>query len=398
MKHVAKKALLGSVAITRKGDDDEPASIVTKALGDFTTEFEKKFEERMKSIEGKGLDPKLVERLDRIEAKTNRPGAGAEDVTAKQQADLELKAWVTYLRKGAQTDDVTLKTLTVANDIAAGYLAPPEVSKEIIRDLVLTSPIRQYASVRTSMAPSIKYPRRTGITNALWEGEVETSLESEPTFGQTEIVSRRLTTFVDVSNSLLMGSEGSAEAEVRLALSDDFGQKEGNAFINGDGIKQPEGIMTSAAVPYYPYGGTSFGTDSAVSDKLIAMMYQLPAYYRSRGVWLMNSATIGKIASIKDTQGRYIWQPSITIGTPDTILGRPVVEAVDMADTTSGKFPIIFGDLGTGYRIVDRMQFATLTDPYTQARNAITRIHGTRWVGAGVVQPKALLKMKMSAS
>jgi HK97 family phage major capsid protein len=394
MKHVAKKALLGSVAITRKGDDDEPASIVTKALGEFTTEFEKKFEDRMKSIEGKGLDPKLVERLDRIEAKTNRPGAGAEDVTAKQQADLELKAWVTYLRKGAQTDDLTLKTLTVANDIAAGYLAPPEVSKEIIRDLVLTSPIRQYASVRTSMAPSIKYPRRTGITNALWEGEVETALESEPTFGQTEIVSRRLTTYVDVSNSLLMGSEGSAEAEVRLALSDDFGQKEGLSFISGDGIKQPEGIMNNAGVPYYANGSTTaIGLDS-----MIGMMYQLPAYYRSRGVWLMNGATIGKIATIKDGQGRYIWQPSIAIGTPDTILGRPVVEAVDMPTVASGAFPIIFGDLGTGYRIVDRMQFATLTDPYTQARNAITRIHGTRWVGAGVVQPKALLKMKMSAS
>ena len=336
----------------------------------------------------------LVERLDKLEAKSNRPGATVDDITAKQQADAELKAWVTYLRKGAQTDDMTLKTLTVANDVAAGYLAPPEVSKEIIRDLVLTSPIRQYASVRTSMAPSIKYPRRTGITNALWEGEVETALESEPTFGQTEIVSRRLTTYVDVSNSLLMGSEGLAEAEVRLALSDDFGQKEGLSFISGDGNKQPEGIMTNASVPYYANGSTT-----AISlDSMIGMMYQLPAFYRSRGVWLMNGATIGKIATIKDGQGRFIWQPSIAIGTPDTILGRPVVEAVDMPTVASGAYPIIFGDLGTGYRIVDRMQFATLTDPFTMARNAITRIHGTRWVGAGVVQPKALLKMKMSAS
>jgi HK97 family phage major capsid protein len=394
MKHVAKKALLGSVAITRKGDDDEPASVVTKALGEFTTEFEKKFGDRFEALEKKGVDPELIKRLDKLEAKSNRPGATAEDITAKQQADLELKAWVTYLRKGAQTDDMTLKTLIVANDIAAGYLAPPEVSKEIIRDLVLTSPIRQYASVRTSMAPSVKYPRRTGITNAMWEGEIETALESEPTFGQTEITSRRLTTYVDVSNSLLMGSEGSAEAEVRLALSDDFGQKEGLSFISGDGIKQPEGILTNATVPYYANGSTT----TISLDSMIGILYQLPAYYRSRGVWLMNGATIGKIATIKNLQGRYIWQPSIAAGTPDTILGRPVVEAVDMPTPASGNFPIIFGDLGTGYRIVDRMQFATLTDPYTQARNAITRIHGTRWVGAGVVQPKALLKMKMSAS
>jgi HK97 family phage major capsid protein len=393
MKHVAKEALLGSVAFICKGDDEDPASIVTKALGEFTTEFEKKVGDRIKALEEKGLDPELIKRLDKIEAKANRPG-GNVDIEAKAAAEAHLAAWVNYLRKGQQVDDVTLKTLIVANDVAAGYLAPPEVSNEMIRDLVLTSPIRQYASVRQSMAPSVKYPRRTGITNALWEGEVEQSQESEPTFGQTEIVSRRLTTYVDISNSLLMGSAGSAEAEVRLALSDDFGQKEGLAFVNGDGIKQPEGIMTNVSVPYYANGSTTVLS----LDSMIGIMYTLPAYYRSRGVWLMNGATIGKIATIKDSQGRYIWQPSIAAGTADTILGRPVVEAVDMPLVASGAFPIMFGDLGTGYRIVDRMQLGTLTDPYTQARNAITRIHGTRWVGAGVVQPKALLKLKMSTT
>lgn len=318
MKHVATKALRGSVAIIRKGDDEDPASIVTKALGDFATEFEKKFGERLTSIEGKGIDPKLQAQIDKIEAKINRPGGGTDD--QKAAAATELKAWVDYLRRGDKHSTADeLKTLTVANDVSAGYLAPAEVSNEMVRDLVLTSPLRQYASVRQSMAPSVKYPRRTGITNALWEGETETSQESEPTFGQTEIVSRRLTTFVDISNSLLMGSEGTAEAEVRQALSDDFGQKEGLAFVSGDGVKQPEGVLTNPSVPYFANGSTT-----ALSlDSLIGLMYALPAYYRSRGVWMLNGATIGKIMSIKDGQGRFIWQPAVTAGAPDTILGRP---------------------------------------------------------------------------
>ena len=74
MKHVAPKALLSSAAIIRKGEDDDPASIVTKALGEFSTAFEKKFDDRLKELEGKGIDPKLLERLDKIEAKQNRPG------------------------------------------------------------------------------------------------------------------------------------------------------------------------------------------------------------------------------------------------------------------------------------------------------------------------------------
>lgn len=394
MKHVPAKALRGAAIIVRKGDDEDPASIVTKALGDFATEFEKKFDDRLKAVEGKEAvtDPKLVERLDKIEAKQNRPGTG--DAEAKEKAAAELKAWVHYLRKGQQADDVTLKTLTVADDTAAGYLAPAETSKEFIRELTEVSPIRQFASVRNSSAPSVKYPKRTGITNAKWEDEIEESEESEPTFGQVEIVSRRLTTYVDLSNSLLMGSDGAAEAEVRQALRDDFALKEGRAFVAGSGIKEPEGILTSAAVPYFANGHAT----NLSADALIGLMYSLPSQYRNRGAWVLNGTSLATIRKLKDGQGNYLWQPSFQAGQPETILGRPVAEAVDMPDIANGTFPIAFGDLGTGYRIVDRMQFGTLTDPYTQAKRAITRIHATRWVGGGVIQPAAIKKLKMATS
>jgi len=396
MKHVAPKALLSSAAIIiRKGDDEDPASIVTKALSDFATEFEKKFDDRLKAVEGKGVDPKLIERLDKIEAKQNRPGRGNDEAKdAKEAHAIELKAWLTYIRKGQQTDDVTLKTLTVANDQAAGYLAPAETSKDLVRDITEISPIRQFASVRNSMAPSVKYPKRVGITNAKWEGEIEEAEESEPTFGQTEITSRRLTTYVDLSNSLLMGSDGAAEAEVRQAFAEDFALKEGRAFVAGDGVKEPMGILSDPAVSYFANGHAT----NLSADALIGLMYSLKSVYRNRGVWVLNGASLATIRKLKDGQGNYLWQPSFQAGQPETILGRPVAEAVDMPDIASGTFPIAFGDLGTGYRIVDRQQLGTLTDPYTQATRAITRIHGTRWVGGGVVMPAAIKKLKMATS
>lgn len=391
MKHVSKKALLGSVCL-KSDDEADPAGIVTKALGDFSIEFEKKFDDRFKALEAKAseTDPKLTERLDKIEAKTNRPNTGDD----KEAKAIEVKAWVTYLRKGQQTDDVTLKTLTVADDTAAGYLAPAEVSTDMIRDITEMSPIRQFATVRTSTAPSVKYPRRTGITNAKWEGEIEESEESEPTFGQTEIVSRRLTTFVDLSNSLMLGSNGMAEAEVRSALAEDFAKKEAIAFVNGNGVKEPEGLMVNAAVPYFANGSTTVIS----TDSLIGLMYSLPAFYRNKGVWVLNANSIATIRKMKDGQGNYLWQPSFQVGQPETILGRPIAEAIDMPDIGAQAFPVLFGDLATAYRIVDRQQFGVLSDPYTQARRAITRMHGTRWVGAGVVQPKAVKKLKMATS
>ena len=386
MKHMRKKEF----HLELKGDDDgDPVELVTKAMKDLSDALD----ERIKAIETKGIDPALQAQIDKIQAKLNRPGGGS-DLELKEAQALELKAWVHYLRKGQQADDLTLKTLTVADDIAAGYLAPAETSKEFIRELTEVSPIRQFASVRNSSAPSVKYPKRTGITNAKWEDEIEESEESEPTFGQTEITSRRLTTYVDLSNSLLMGSDGAAEAEVREALREDFALKEGLAFVAGSGIKEPEGILTSSAVPYFANGhATNLSTDA-----LIGLMYSLPPQYRNRGVWVLNGTSLATIRKLKDGAGNYLWQPSFQAGQPETILGRPVAEAIDMPDIAAQSFPIAFGDLSTGYRIVDRMQLGTLTDPYTQAKRAITRIHATRWVGGGVIRPLAIKKLKMATS
>lgn len=127
-------------------------------------------------------------------------------------------------------------------------------------------------------------------------------------------------------------------------------------------------------------------------------MYALPAQYRNRGTWLLSGSTLATIRKMKDGQGNYLWQPSYQAGQPETVLGRPVAEGIDMPDALAGTFPIMFGDLASAYRIVDRMALGTLSDPYTQARKGIVRIHGTRWVGGGVVQPNAVRKLKMATS
>jgi hypothetical protein len=85
-------------------------------------------------------------------------------------------------------------------------------------------------------------------------------------------------------------------------------------------------------------------------------------------------------------------------GQPETILGKPVVEAVDMGDVASGTFPILFGDIGTAYRIVDRIDLSVLVNPYLLATNSTTRMHASRRVGGGVVQPAAIKKLKMATS
>lgn len=399
MKHVSQRAMIAG-AIELKGDEDDPVAIVTKSIEDLQKAVDarlKKLEEKGGNVETDETLRKMVARLDDLEKKANRPGNGGtgED---KAQAEAERKAFGSYLRLGNTAPADELKTLIVSNDPQGGYLAPTEMASEMIRDITQYSPIRGLASVRTTTAPSVTYPKRTGITNGKWKGEQQDSEESEPGFGQTEIPIREINTYVDISNQLLADSAGQAEAEVRLALAEDFGEKEGKAFVNGVGTLDPEGILQNSSVGYTATGNaTTLG--SAPSDKLIDLFYSLKAVYRSRGTWLMNGSTLAAIRKLKDsTTNIYLWQPSLAAGQPETILGRPVIEDPEMPDVGSAAEPIVFGDIATAYRIIDRIGLSILVNPYLLATSGVTRIHATRRVGGRVVQPAAIKKLRCATS
>ena len=132
------------------------------------------------------------------------------------------------------------------------------------------------------------------------------------------------------------------------------------------------------------------------ADALITLLYAMPATYRNAGVWAMNGTTLGMLRKLKDGQGNFLWQPSYQAGQPETILGRPVLEVLDMDDIAAGTFPILYGDF-SGYRIVDRQALTFLVDPYTRATQKQTRYHSTRRVGGRVLMPAKFRKLKMEA-
>ncbi|MBL4917458.1 phage major capsid protein [Szabonella alba] len=326
----------------------------------------------------------MLSRLDKLEAKANRPAAPA----IVQGDETERKAFVSFLQGG----DFDKKALTVANDAPAYVLAPEETSGEFIRNLVEFSPIRSIADVRSTGSHTILLPKRTGITNAVWVGETTARTASEPTFDQSEIAVKEIATHVDLSLRMLEDS-GNVEAEVRLALAEDFGAKEALAFVKGSTAVEPTGFMTAAGIAETSNGHVA----TLAADALIQLMYAMPATYRNRGSWVMNGTTLATIRTMKDGNGNYLWQPSYQAGQPETILGRPVVEAVDMPDIAEDETPIIFGDFKAGYRIYDRVTLDVLPDLLTQRTTGLARFHARRRVGAGVVRPDVFRKLKMSA-
>ncbi len=325
----------------------------------------------------------VLSRLDKLEAKGQRLGA-----PAIVQGRDDQKAFVSFLQSG----QIDQKALTVANDAPAYVLAPEETSGEFIRNLVEFSPMRSIADVRTTGSHTILLPKRTGITNAVWVGETRTTTGSEPSFDQSEIAVKELATHVDLSLRMLEDS-GNVEAEVRLALAEDFGAKEALSFVNGSTTHEPIGFMTAAGI-----AETNNGHATLLSaDALINLLYAMPATYRNRGAWVMNGTTLAAVRKLKDGNNNYLWQPSYQAGQPETILGRPVVEALDMPNIASGTTPIIFGDFKAGYRIYDRVALDVMPDLLTQRTVGLARFHARRRVGAGVVRSDVFRKLKMAA-
>lgn len=334
----------------------------------------------------------ITDRLAAVETRANRPTAGNQPT----EPATETRAFLNFVRHGVErmgADEV--RALTVANDASAGYLAPDAYGSEIVKALVQFSPIRQYARVVSVSAPALKYPKRLTGPAATWTDESADSTESTPTYGEVTLTPYELRTYIDVSQALLEDNQYNLEGELVTDLAEAFGVTEATAFVTGDGTGKPKGIVAATGITEVKTGAAAtLGTSPA--DTLIGLYHSLPAPHAQNAVWLMNRTTLSTLRQLKDSTGRYLLVDPVSAAAPMTLLGRPVVEAVDMPNVAANAYPIIFGDL-QGYRIVDRVSFTMLRDPYSQATKGRVRLHARRRVGGDVTHTDRFVKLKVSA-
>lgn len=331
----------------------------------------------------------VTKRLETAETALARPNI-ITTKAADEEVSLERKAFGNFLRTGPErmvTDEA--KALVVSDDAKGGYLAPAEFSTEILKGLVEYSPVRQAARVGSTAASSIILPKRTGTPTAQWVGETEDRQETQSSYGQLEIPVHEMAAYVDVSVQLLEDAAVNIESEVASDLAEEFGRLEGVALVNGNGVKKPVGIMAAAGITEVNSGAAN----AITADGLVDLVYSLPAFYRANAAFMMNGTTLASVMKLKDGNGNFLWQPSYQAGQPATLLGRPIVEAVDMPDVDADATPILFGDINRAFRVYDRVAMSILRDPYTQATTGKVRFHARRRVGANVVMAEALRKL-----
>jgi HK97 family phage major capsid protein/HK97 family phage prohead protease len=338
------------------------------------------------------LDAKLTKALDRIadlEAKENTIPAQAK----ADEPTLEQKAFAALTRFGKETMGAEeIKALNSSIETAGGFLVPEDFRAELVKTVTETSPMRQVARITNTGRDELILPKRVSKLAGGWTAELADRLESEPQYGQIKIPVYELGVFTHVSNQNLEDSAFDMQAELTTDFGESFGEMESAAFISGDGIGKPTGILTNADIPVT----ASAAAGVADADDLITTFYKVKASYRNRGAWMMNSDMLAEVRKLKTASGDYIWRESLADGQPATILGRPVYEAPDMPSPVANAKAVIFGDFNRAYRIVQRLDISVLRDPYTQARKSAIRFVARQRVGGDTVQPEAVRILQLA--
>jgi HK97 family phage major capsid protein len=339
--------------------------------------------------------------LDAIEKAAGRPTVSAADAK-----DAEHKtAFTNYLRSGDKAIMAEFKTMTAGSATDGGVTVPKSIYNVIQKQLVDISPMRSVARVLSVATPDFHIPYSKGGTTSGWVGESDVRgatntssiVEIVPNFGE-------LYALPVVSNQLVEDSQFDINGYVAGEAATEFARAEGAAFLNGTGVKQPIGILAA------PFAATAdktraFGTAQSLTssvvggmnaDDLIAMTGALKAGFRANAKWLMTKATKTAIRSLKDSYGQYLLVTSLVAGTPDTLLGYPIVEMEDMPEIGAGNLSVLFGDFAAGYTICDRVGATLLVNPYLTP--GFVTYQWRMRVGGAVVDTQAFKALKIKAS
>jgi HK97 family phage major capsid protein len=161
----------------------------------------------------------------------------------------------------------------------------------------------------------------------------------------------------------------------------------GGALTTGDGTDDPNGVVTAASVAGTGVGtGTTYGTYFGPTD-LVKLFYSIAQPYRVVGSFMANATTLEQIRNARATTGEHIWQPSLQVGQPETLLGRPIYENPGMANGSAAK-SVLFGDFSryvvakTPTRVESSIHYKFNTDQI--ALRTIERVDGDLVDTAGI--------------
>ena len=248
--------------------------------------------------------------------------------------------------RGDYTGSDLAEGVTRQND----YIMPDDFIGEYTAALAKDNLFRRYASVIGAKLTEGTIESTASTGEAAWVSDGVAFVESADRFTTFNLNLCKLASLARIKLNFIQDTQFDIERYLRDEFARRFGRAEEKAFIKGDGVTQPCGILheTQGA----QVGSTAASSSAITFDDVKKLYFSLKPEYRRNAVWIMNDDTAFKLRSLKDAGGVDLWNHNT-----DTIFGKPVEISEHMPGIETGAKPVVFADLRF-YWIVERRALA----------------------------------------
>ncbi len=319
---------------------------------DLTAEEQVQFDRINADIDERAAAIENIRKIEEREAKAAELARGFEVTTGASASDTDL---LRAIARG-EVRSHEFRTLT-----PNANLVPVTFFDQVWQKAREVGPMLRVSNVlNTASGEQIRFPQLTAYSTAAQYAAGGTIAESEPTFSSVVLSAYKQAFLVAVAEELLTDSGVNLEDELARAGGNSIGTRVNSLLTTGAGSTEPTGVVTASTLGVTGTAAAGIPT----GDNIVDLFYSLDGAVRASNsfAFMASPTTIASIRKIKDTTGQYIFQPSLAAGTPDTLLGRPLIENVGMASGTSAK-SILAGDWNAyRVRVAGGLQVAQSSD------------------------------------
>lgn len=314
----------------------------------FDAESKEKYERMEADFDSLNDEIKRAERLAGLTSEVNQTVRGAvRDSLGNENSNDDAEHKRSFLQMVRSRDgELALRNMNLGTNADGGYTVPTVLLRTVVAALTNANIMRQLGTVITTTSTT-NIPLAGAKPTFALIAENGAYPETDAKFGIKTMGAYKVGGVIKASEELLNDSGIDIESYITNLMALGIAEFEEDKFINGTGSSDFTGIGAATV------GKTTAAAAALTADEVIDMFYSIRAVYRPKASWVVGDGFEKAVRKLKDSNGNYLWQPSLTGGTPNTLLGRPVNVSANVSDLGTGNKIAYFGDMSY-FQIADR--------------------------------------------
>jgi HK97 family phage major capsid protein len=313
-------------------------------------------------------------------------------------------------------DKLALKDMSEGTDSAGGYLVPTELYNGVMHIIGNYGIARKFGTTFNMKSDTLDVPTIATSVTTYWPGEGGAGTESQPVYGNAQLLAKTQVGLTVTSNELLEDAATDTVNNLMELFAEALAYGEDNQAFNGTGSPFT-GILQDSDVNQVDMAGTKDTFAEMTLDNLRDMITPIKAVCLASSAYYMHGAVWAIVQKLTENSQHIssFQNPVVTMGgvkesgegltQVGTLWGYPVYLSDVMPSSTAVSTAFVaFGSLKKGLFIGDRkkMTLGVAKEAYVGGASMFERnqaaIRITERVAIKVGLPKALSVLVTAAS